>query len=76
VGRRQWRLVGGVWCVRGRKCALCRRTGASGVKRDCGVGSPSGSTVAAREAEEVEACKSRARSTRARMLNLGGSLGE
>jgi hypothetical protein len=31
--------------------------GASGVKRDCGVGSPSGSTVAAREAEEVEACK-------------------
>ena len=39
--------------------------GVSGAKRECVAGSPSGATVAAREAEEVEACRSRARSTRA-----------
>ena len=40
MGRRQWRLVGGVWCVRGRKCAWCRRTAGSGEGRAllCGQG--------------------------------------
>ena len=51
--------------------------GVSGaIKRDCGAGSPSGATIAAREAEEVEACRSRAQSTRARRLNLGSGIGE
>ena len=40
-------------------------------KRTCGADSPSGATIAVREAEEAEACSSRARSTRARRLSLG-----
>ena len=50
--------------------------GASGVKRACGVDSPEGATVAAREAEEAEASRSRARSARVRRLRLDGAVGE
>ena len=50
--------------------------GASGVERACGVGSPEGATVAAREAEEAEASRSRARSARVRRLRLDGTVGE
>ena len=60
----------------GPRTRVSQGAGASGVKRACGVGSPEGATVAAREAEEAEASRSRARSARVRRLRLDGAVGE
>ena len=50
--------------------------GVSGVKRDCGAGSPSGATVAARSVEEEEARCSRAAGVRSRRQLWGGGSGD
>jgi len=50
--------------------------GVSGVKRDCGAGSPSGATVAARSVEEEGARCSRAAGVRSRRQLWGGGSGD